>query len=82
MLTAIATTGTIDTNHRILLDEALPIGRKTRVRVIIVFDEGSEDFNEEEWLKAAFQNEAFHFLNDEDEDIYTLEDGKSLTNEK
>ena len=82
MLTAIEAAGTIDTNHRIVLDEALPIGEKSRVRVIILFEESSQDFNENEWLKVASQNAAFDFLNDEDENIYTLEDGKPLADEK
>jgi serine/threonine-protein kinase len=43
--------------------------------------EDAEDFSEREWLKAASKNEAFDFLNDEAEDIYTLEDGKPLQNE-
>jgi hypothetical protein len=79
MLTAIETTGTINTNHQIILDEELPISEKSRVRVIVLFDESSSDISEKEWLKAASRNEAFDFLNDETEDIYTLADGKQLT---
>jgi hypothetical protein len=79
MLTAIETTGTINTNHQIVLDEALPINEKSRVRVIVLFDESSSDINETEWLKAASRNQAFDFLNDETEDIYTLADGKQFT---
>ena len=78
MLTAIETTGTINTNHQIVLDEQLPINAPTRVRVIVLFDENTDDFAEKEWLKAASENGAFDFLNDEGEDIYTLEDGKPL----
>lgn len=29
-----------------------------------------------QWLQAASKNEAFDFLNDPDEDIYSLRDGK------
>ena len=78
MLTAIETTGTINANHQILLDEDLPISDKSRVRVIVLFDETANDLSEKEWLKAASDNEVFDFLNDESEDIYTLEDGKPL----
>ncbi len=81
MLTAIETTGTINANHQIILDEELPNNAPSRVRVIVLFDEDT-DINEKEWLKAASDNEVFDFLNDEDEDIYTLEDGKPLTDEK
>ncbi len=78
MLTAIETTGTISTNHQIVLDEALPISEKSRVRVIVLFDESASDISENDWLKAASRNEAFNFLNDETEDIYTLADGNAL----
>ncbi len=81
MLTAIETTGTINANHQIVLDEELPDNAPSRVRVIVLFDEENKDFNETEWLKAASKNDAFDFLNDEAEDIYTLEDGKPLQNE-
>ncbi len=76
MLTAIETTGTINTNHQIVLDEALPISEKSHVRVIVLFDESAADISENEWLKSASRNDAFDFLNDEAEDIYTLADGK------
>ncbi len=81
MLTAIETTGTINANHQIVLDEDLPDNAPSRVRVIVLYDEDT-DINEREWLRTASKNGAFGFLNDEAEDIYTLEDGKPLTNEK
>ena len=77
MLTAIETTGTINANHQIVLDEDLPDNAPSRVRVIVLFDENT-DINEKEWLQAASKNDAFDFLNDEAEDIYTLEDGKPV----
>lgn len=39
MLTAIETTGTINANHQIVLDEELPDNAPSRVRVIVLFDE-------------------------------------------
>ncbi len=45
----------------------------------VVLPPESEDVDEREWLQAAAKNEAFDFLNDPDEDIYTLADGKPLT---
>ena len=80
MLTAIETTGTNNANHQIVLDEDLPENAPSRVRVIVLYDEDT-DVNEGEWLRAASKNGAFDFLKDEAEDIYTLEDGKPLTNE-
>ena len=81
MLTAIETTGTINANHQIVLDEDLPSNAPSRVRVIVLFDEDT-DISEKEWMKSASGNEVFEFLNDEDEDIYTLEDGKPVHNEE
>ncbi len=81
MLTAIETTGTINSNHQIELDEDLPGNAPNRVRVIVLFDEDA-DIGEKEWMKTASKNEVFDFLNDESEDIYTLEDGKPVTDEK
>ena len=77
MLTAIETTGTINANHQIILDEDLPNNAPSRVRVIVLYDENT-DINEKEWMQAASKNDAFDFLNDEAEDIYTLEDGKPI----
>ncbi len=80
MLTAIETTGTINANHQIVLDEELPDNAPSRVRVIVLYDENT-DINEKEWMQAASKNDAFDFLNDEAEDIYTLEDGKPVHDE-
>lgn len=79
MLTAIETTATIGTNRQLLLDEDLPENASSKVRVIVLFDE--DEVGEKDWLKAASGNEVFDFLRDEGEDIYSLEDGKPLTNE-
>jgi hypothetical protein len=79
MLTAIETTGTVNGEHGLVLDESLPFDEKSRVRVIVFFDEKKNgDLDELEWLKSASENEAFEFLADEEEDIYTLADGKPL----
>ncbi len=72
---AIETTGIINEQHRLVLDETLPIAEKSKVRVIILLPEES-DIGEKEWLKAATLNPAFDFLKEPEEDIYTREDGK------
>jgi hypothetical protein len=71
---AIETTGTIDVQHRLLL-EPLSIPGPTRVRVIILLPEDA-DIDEKEWLYAAASNPAFDFLKEPEEDIYTSEDGR------
>lgn len=78
MLTAIETTGTINADHQLVLDEDLPGKGSGRVRVIVLYDEDVDDFSEREWLTAASGNEVFDFLKDDTEDIYTLEDGRPL----
>lgn len=77
MLTAIETTGTIEQSGRIVIDETFSVNAPTSVRVIVLFPE-NEDLNENEWLQAAAKNEAFDFLNDPDENIYSVTDGKPL----
>jgi len=78
---AIETTGTIDAQHHLVLDGALPITGPTRVCVIILVPEES-DINETEWLQAAVTNPAFDFLKDPEEDIYTLSDGRPFYDER
>lgn len=75
MLTAIETTGTIETDGRIVIDETFPVNAPTQVRVIVLFPE-HEDDSETAWRRAAAANEAFDFLHDAAEDIYRATDGK------
>ena len=72
---AIEAQGTINKDHRLILDEFLPIEGPKRVRVIILLGE-EEEPGEASWLKAASSNEAFDFLKNAEEDIYTQADGK------
>jgi hypothetical protein len=72
---AIETHGMIDKEHRLMLDEALPIKGPQRVRVIFLVP-GEAEIGEHRWLEAAASNEAFSFINDAEEDIYSLSDGK------
>lgn len=83
MLTAIETTATIRANRQLLLDEDLPENAPPRVRVVVYIEDerDKDDFTETEWLKAGSANDAFDFLNEQTEDIYSLEDGKPLADE-
>ena len=72
---AIETTGMVDEQRQLRLDEPLPISGPARVRVIVLFSD-SEDIDERAWLKAAGANPAFDFLKDEAENIYTRADGR------
>ena len=70
---AIETTGTINVQHQLVLDGALPITGPTRVRVSHLLPEES-DINGTEWLQAAAANPSFDFLKDPEANIYTLSD--------
>jgi hypothetical protein len=72
---AIETSGIIDAQCQLVLDDPLPIAGPRRVRVIILLP-GEDDIDEAEWLQAAAANSAFDFLKDPSEDIYTIDDGK------
>ena len=80
MVRAIETTGTLEEERRLVLDEAVPIVSPSRVRVIILLSEDG-DVDEREWLQAAASNPAFDFLKDPEEDIYTLADGEPFRDE-
>ena len=75
VMKAIETTGIVDKECRLLLDEPLPIVGPSRVRVIILMAEET-DIDEKEWLRAAAINPAFDFLKEPEEDIYSLTDGR------
>lgn len=77
MEAAIEATGTVDEDRRLRLDEALPVTGPMRVRVIVLYPiaEGAEGVDEDEWLRAAALNPAFHDLAAPEEDLYSLEDG-------
>ena len=82
MLTAIETTGTINANHQIELDQQLPENAPTRIRVIVLYDESGQDIGEREWLAAASGGDVFDFLADDSENIYTLADGSPVEHEE
>ena len=72
---AIEMGGTVDEQHRLLLDERLPITGPSRVRVIILIS-SDQEIDEQGWLQAASVNPVFDFLEAPEEDIYTIQDGK------
>lgn len=78
---AIETTGTIDKQKRLILDESIPVSEKSRVRVIILLPE-ENDIDEREWLHAATTNPSFDFLKESEENIYTDTDGKPFHDER
>ena len=73
-MNAFETTGVVDAQHQLRLDEPLPIPGQSRVRVIVLVPE--EDLPEVAWTKAVSASPAFDFLKDAAEDVYTAADGK------
>jgi len=78
---AVETTGTVDKEHGLVLDEPLPIAGPSRVRVIILLLDDA-DLDEKLWLQAARSNPALEFLTDPAEDVYTAADGKPFSNQR
>jgi len=74
-MNAIETTGIVEAQHQLRLDEPLPIPGLSRVRVIVLVPE-AEDISEEAWTKAASGSPAFDFLKGAAEDVYSTADGK------
>jgi hypothetical protein len=79
-MNAIETTGTVDAEHQLRLDEPLPIPGQSRVRVIVLVPE-VEDISEDAWTKAASASPAFDFLKDAAEEVYTAADGKPFNDQ-
>jgi hypothetical protein len=73
---AVETIAHIDQFGNITLPKPLKV-RNKNVRIIILLPEG-EEMTDEEWMQSAAQNSVFEFLQDDDEDIYSLEDGRPL----
>ena len=79
-MTAIELTGSVDESHHLQLDSLLPIRGPKRVRVIILYPLDDE-LSETEWLKAATTNPIFDALDDPEENIYSLTDGRPFLDE-
>jgi hypothetical protein len=75
LLKAVTATGTIDANGQLHLNDPLPVSGPSRVHVILLITEDEREIEEAAWLRAAATNPTFDFLNEEEE-VYTLADGK------
>lgn len=77
---AFEVTGTIDEHQQLHLDAPLPVNGPTPVRLIVLLPD-EPDLSEEEWLRGVVESPAFEFLNDPEEDIYSLNDGVPFRDE-
>lgn len=67
--------------QQIVLDEPFELPANSPLIVMLRDEHDDSESSESEWLRAAATNEAFAFLADPVEDIYTLEDGLPLSDE-
>jgi hypothetical protein len=77
IMKAVEVSGKVNDKGELLLDQPIATTQTGIVRVILLFPE-AEEIDETEWQKGAASNPAFAFLDDAEEDIYSLEDGKPL----
>jgi hypothetical protein len=63
--------------RHIVLDEPYDLPANASLMVTVLPSPADKD-SEEAWLRAASSSDAFSFLADPAEDIYTLEDGSPL----
>lgn len=72
---ALETMGTIDKQGHLRLSKPLEYRDKI-VKVIVLIADDNDTIENEEWLAALTTNPVYDFLKDDEEDIYTLSDGK------
>jgi len=73
--------GFLDHNGILKLDNPLEIANQ-RVKVILLIPENEEvEIEDAAWLNAIKKKDAFRFLKDEAEDIYSLTDGQPIDDE-
>jgi hypothetical protein len=69
-------TGTVDDRGHVQLDSPLPVDGTFRLRGILMLEGQVREEDEQAWLHAAAQSDAYAFLKDPAEDIYSSNDGK------
>jgi hypothetical protein len=71
---AVEAQGVVDSEGHLVLRDRIPLPPDSPVRVIVLA--ADDDIDERDWLRSAAGNDAFDFLKDPAEDIYTHSDGK------
>ena len=71
---AIETTGHIDQEGKLQIKHPLALTNR-EVKVIVLIPE-DDDIQDDTWLKVIGTSDSFDFLNEPEEDIYSLSDGK------
>lgn len=73
---AIETTGSLEKSGILKLDKPIPVHKKQKVKIIILYDDGANEIDDKEWLTSLSGNESFAFFKNKKEDIYSVLDGK------
>ena len=76
MVQAIEFKAQVDGKGQLIIEKPLLTVLNKHVKVIVLFDQEEEQFDEATWLRSLSVNPAFDFLKDEVEDIYTVNDGE------
>ena len=71
-----------DESGRLKVD--IPLKKENQeVRLLILLNEDDEtDEDEQQWLYSISKSPSFDFLNEPEEDIYSLNDGEPVNDEK
>ncbi len=64
-----------DSTGSLHLDYALG-SPDSRVKIFVLLDDKNDMDDEKNWLSSISNNPAFDFLSDQEEDIYTSDDGE------
>jgi hypothetical protein len=73
----------VDPDYTVLKGLPFRVGQCVEVVLLEELEDSSKnnlvtDISENEWLRSVATNPVFDFLADDDEDVYSLSDGKSL----
>jgi hypothetical protein len=77
---AIEITGSVTESGDVQLDQPLTGAKSTRFRGILLFLD-SDDAQTQEWAGFAIQASVQDWLDDPEEDLYTLNDGEAVDDE-
>ncbi|MFW5774277.1 MAG: hypothetical protein ACOCWD_06310 [Tangfeifania sp.] len=71
-----------DNNGHLKVD--IPLNLKNKdVRLLILMNENNDIVEDEKlWLYSVKNNPSFDFLNDPEEDVYSLNDGKPISDDE
>lgn len=76
MVQTLKMTAQVDGTGQLIIEKPLLTVLNKQVKIIVLFEEETDEFDEATWLQSLSVNPAFDFLKDDAEDIYTLEDGQ------